>query len=323
MPELHDGLDLTPVGTDTRHVIWRQTAAGSPIGVLTGEGLDRLCSNIGVARPFTRLPRDLVEVLTRHIPQANPPTSPSRWEFHFLSLLWSFPAIGFRRSDLSRLLLAFSSAFESYRWEDGQQHREWFPAYDVDSDPIQHVNKTSQWGVEHSCENLARPFDGRIVTYYFITLPLRPNSNARNLKAANTPIVDWTPPALVAPPPAPVPAAAAGPTKSRIEVLTYLAATWTAVMERNWTPEGHRDPDNKVSGGLCWQPKAYNRAQRDRFKFDEYGLPRCPAVGHLSRHLRDFYPSDNELQRLRRAIDEELGTREADDDTPHHERVTP
>lgn len=296
------GIDQPPTGATSRHLVWRRPTGGFPVLILSPAGLDRLCSNLAVSEPRTAWPADFLAYLQAHMPRANPPQPPRSWEFQLLSLLWELQPLALRRSDIAAVKTAMATAFETYVWEDGKVHPEWFPKNDLDGDTIQALNKSGQWGVVHERVRVDRP-DGGLTDYWLLRRPLRLSHSARNLKADFAPFLTWArPPAI-----GEAPIADAEAVEGREEVLNYLADNWLNVAPENWTANGHRDPDNKDLG-VCWQPQSYNRKLRDRYKFDEHGLPWCPTASYLSSHVLKFYPSQPERERLAEAFLDSLAT---------------
>lgn len=268
--------------------------------VLTEIGRNILCAHIRGSLPQTCLSPDLVTALSVNS-VVNPPTSLNSWGFHFLNLLWNFRGIALRRSDLNSLKAALGDSFRNH------PHPEWFPKQSEDDDIIQSVNKTSQWGLAHNSERLKTP-SGEMVYYYWIAQPL----------------VFVTPTALRKPTVpqnfiTQIPSCNCDPSliKSstfserdlaieRLRINQFLIDNFINVPLSEWTIEGHKDAQNKDRGTVA-QPKKFNRAARDRWKFDDNGMTRCPSIGNLSTNLRDFYPSDTELTQLLSAIQNELG----------------
>jgi len=300
---LLDGIDEPRVGSESRHLIWHQAPGRVPVATLTELGRNRLCSNLAVMEPRTAWPDDFIALLAERLPRANPPCPAKGWEFHLVSLLWDLQPIAFRRTDITAVKAAMFSAFASYPWEDGLAHPEWFPSVSPDEDVIQHVNKSGQWGVKHQTLNLETP-EGAKSNFYLLRRPLEFDHAGRGIRRdAKVPLKTWTRPSVVK---------AIEPTNemlltSREDVLSYLIENWINVPATKWSDNGHRDPDNKETGGMCCQPEGYNRKQKAKFKFDKYGLPLCPTVTYLTSDVSKFYPSDDERRRLLKALQESLG----------------
>ena len=288
-------------GTSSLHLVQRLLSNGRPIMVLTESGRNIVCSHLSGSYPQTELGTDLIECLAVNT-QVSPPTKLNGWGFHFLNLLWNFRGIALRRSDLNALKSALADSFNNH------PHPEWFPKRSEDDDIIQHVNKTSQWGLKHNSETLKSP-TGDLVNYYWITTPLEfcapstlrkqgvpqnfetviPKCDCPEDKIDNSEAIT----------------AERNLVLERLKVVRYLTDTYLNVPLSEWTLEGHRDAQNKDRGTVA-QPKRFNRSSRDRWKFDDYGLTRCPSIGNLISNLRDFYPSNEELTMLASALDHEL-----------------
>lgn len=270
--------------------------ANRPIIVLTEMGRSILCAHISGTLPLTSLSPDLVAALSVNT-QVNPPTSLNSWGFHFLNVLWNFRGIALRRSDLTSIKTALAESFKNH------PHAEWFPKRSEDDDIIQHVNKTGQWGLTKNSETLKAP-NGESVTYYWLDLPLIFEA-PRNVTKQNfdTPIPKCSciPELTVASETIDRDLAL-----ERLRVLQYLNDNFANVPLSDWTLEGHKDAQNKNLGTVA-QPKRFNRTARDKWKFDDLGLILCPSVGNLSSNLRKFYPSDEELWTILKAVQNELG----------------
>ena len=272
------------------------------IVVLTEIGRNILCAHIGGSLPQTCLSPDLVAALSVNS-VVNPPTGLSSWGFHFLNLLWNLRGIALRRSDLNKLKAALAESFKNH------PHPEWFPKQSEDDDIIQHVNKTSQWGLAHNSERLKTP-NGEIVYYYWIAQPLefvtptslrKPNVSQNFTTQIPSCKCDLTPNADFS-------SLDRDLAIERLRVNQFLIENFINVPLSDWTLEGHKDAQNKDLGTVA-QPKRFNRSARDRWKFDDYGLTRCPSVGNLTSNLRDFYPSNDELAELLHALKKELGVK--------------
>ena len=276
------------------------TYGNRPVIVLTEIGRNILCAHIAGSLPQTCLSPDLVAALSVNT-IVNPPTGLSSWGFHFLNLLWNFRGIALRRSDLNSLKAALAESFRNH------PHPEWFPRQSEDDDIIQHVNKTSQWGLAHNSERLKTP-SGETVYYYWIDQPLvfvtptslrKPTVSQNFITQIPSCECDLTPSKIHSSPDREL-------AIERLRINQFLIENFINVPLSEWTLEGHKDAQNKDRGTVA-QPKKFNRSARDRWKFDEYGLTRCPSIGNLTGNLRDFYPSDEELTELLHALNKEMG----------------
>ena len=293
----------TVTGELTRHAVQRELPGaqrGQTIFVLTDAGRAIFCAHLAACDPWTVWPADFVHAVDTQT-YVSPPVGLDSWQFHMVNLLWRYKTFAFRRSDLVLVKEALYSSFQQH------PHSDWFPALEEDGDVIQHVNKTGQWGLKHQHGNL-HTHDGKSVGHYWLREPLSFETAAKlrskgkrgeNHFTATLPACDCPP---VAARTKSEVKAARDLSLERSKVIDYLHRTWVAVPETAWTLEGHRDPDNKELHELIAQPQAYNRASRDKFKFDEYGLPWCPAVGYLIDHLTDFYPSLSERETILRSV---------------------
>ena len=268
-----------------------------PVIVLTEAGRNIICAHIEGSLPQTSLSPDLIAALSVNS-VVNPPTNLNNWGFHFLNILWNFRGIALRRSDLTNIKSALARSFMNH------PHPEWFPRRSDDDDIIQHVNKTSQWGLVHNSEYLKTP-NGDAVNYYWLYQPLefttpRDSDTPQDFKTQIPTCECKTVPTTVNS------SNERDLALERLRVIQYLIDNFLNVPLSGWTLEGHRDAQNKERGTIA-QPKKFNRAARDRWKFDENGLTLCPSSGNLAANLRNFYPSDSELFDLYSAIKQELG----------------
>lgn len=274
--------------------------ANRPIVVLTELGRNILCAHISGSLPRTSLSVDLVAGLSVNT-QVNPPTKLNSWGFQFLNVLWDLRGIALRRSDLNAIKSALTTSFGNH------PHPEWFPKSSDDDDIIQHVNKTSQWGLKHNSEILKTPL-GDNVHYYWIDSNLEFCSPSTLRKP--TTLQNFTtviPPCTCSESQTPSKEIQERNLESeRRRVIQYLNDVFVNVPVSEWTLEGHRDAQNKDRGTVA-QPKKFNRSSRDRWKFDDYGLTICPSIGNLAANLRTFYPSNEELIELVQALQHELG----------------
>lgn len=71
----------------------------------------------------------------------------------------------------------------------------------------------------------------------------------------------------------------------------------TFIDELSWEA-GHRDPTNPDEG-IVMQPGGYQRSVRDRFKFDDWGLSKCPSLKELKEHRRKYY-TDKEWEEIKK-----------------------
>ena len=59
---------------------------------------------------------------------------------------------------------------------------------------------------------------------------------------------------------------------------------------------GHMDPAN--SPDFVYQSRKYQRPLKDRFKFDEHGLAKCPTIKELKTNFNEYYGTDAEAEEL-------------------------
>lgn len=271
----------------TQHGVVRRNAQGGVHIVLTPQGRKLFCAALQIAEPWTTWPADFVAGAKSYADMAPPP--PSSWEFHIANLLWRYPHLAFRRSDLEEAAKAMDTAFTS---NPGPAK---FPAYDEDGDVIQKANKTGQWGLLRwqgdgsGRYNLARPTDGAPTHYYFLDPLVRRDPTVRKTRTQQMVTHLAATPAMTA------------AESFRYEALSYIYREWFHQLEKDWTLNGHRDPDNKSTGGVLAQPKKFNKDTQNRWKLDEFGFPELPTVGHLLANAMAWFPANDARRLLRDA----------------------
>lgn len=295
---LEDYLNLpTPEQRRTADASLHTLDSGEDVYLLTPGGREILAGLVAVQPPYTQFPSTLLSALGELGGGLKPGLAPTSWQFQFLNLLWRLRGFAFRRSDLSVLMRAMHQSITRTR------HPEWFPEYNEDTDVIQFVNKTGQWGLAHQTFHarvpLNRDAEGPSTTYYTLAGPLvydRARRKTGDYVQPPEPACDCQPyePAAPAVHSAQGAASARDLLMEREVVLDYLKRTWINVPVSQWTLEGHRDPTNKDDSPLVAQPQQYNRKMQNTYKFDEYGLPLCPTVDRLLSRFDAFYPSSHE-----------------------------
>lgn len=284
------------------HPIKRNNTEG--LLLLSPAGREILAVHVAASSPFLVWPDSFVsEILA--FPDMRPPSTLSNWEFHFYNLLLRIRPIALRRSDLTVLSRAFATSFQRHA------HPEWFPVVDEDSDVIQHLNKTSQWGVKHHSADLPRYEDGKKKSHYWCEPESSLVRSIRDNFKAKPQVVQPEIPsckckgAVLRP-------ASAELLKEVLRVKEHLRRSHIDVDASDWTLNGHRDPTQQ-DGPLVAQPTSYNRAYKDKYKFDEFGLPEALTVSHLSKGdaLLKHYPSSEERVALAKICFESLSPEEA------------
>jgi hypothetical protein len=281
--------------------------SGDDVYLLTPSGRAIMCGLLAAQSPWMQYPDSFVTALSS-LGGGNitPSKGVNSWPFHFLNLLWRMRNFAFRRSDLLAAMVAMRSAMDRTR------HPDWFPQLTEDSDVIQMVNKSGQWGLKHQQFSGQIPDDtDRSVAYYTLAGPLEQEIGKRNPKG----YVQPEPPTcdhIVAEADDSIfsitPQEARKKETERAAILDYMKRTWVNVPLEDWTLNGHKDPTNKeLPDNLVAQPKDYNRKMRNKWKFDEFGLPWCPSVEHLAKQLDTFYPSEIERRMLFEALAKDLG----------------
>jgi hypothetical protein len=292
-------------GEVTEHAAARMLGGehdGQLVYVLTEGGRAVFCAHLASSHPWTTWPEDFIEAI-RPYNNIAPPMSLSSWEFHMVNLLWRFQDFAFRRSDLTHVKDALFECFQN------SPHPDWFPRRSEDTDVIQHVNKSGQWGLAHNASLLLRP-QGGSTTYYWLRRPVKYDQKCREPRPADfgfQPIL----PSCACPTTAASVSSSdmAGLAAERARVIDYLYRTWVGVPLKEWTLDGHRDPDNKELGVVA-QPSEYNRHSKSKWKFDEYGMKECPTVDYLRSRLEQFYPSLPERKALLIALFQSLSPKE-------------
>lgn len=266
---------------------------GEDVYLLTPSGREILAGLIAAQPPWTQYPETFVDAIGELGGGLRPGLDVASWQFHFINLLWRLRPLAFRRSDLAIMMRAMSVSMGRTR------HREWFPDYSEDADVIQAVNKSGQWGLAHQSFKAKVPLEngmaGGASHYYTLAGPLTyDRSNRKEGTFVQPPIPVCNCDTSSWPDDPPIPPTNRALAAEREIILNHLKATWLNVPLSDWTLEGHRDPTNKATSGLVAQPRQYNRKMQNTYKFDRYGLPSCPSVGHLLDRFDNFYPSDDE-----------------------------
>jgi hypothetical protein len=138
-------------------------------------------------------------------------------------------------------------------------------------DVIQAANKTEQWGLANF-----RPKKGS-KTYYFVPQPFR----VAKSYLVKQPIKD--------------PNNQTEKENKVDAVKRWLRDTILSVPTKDWDI-GHMDPEN--SANFVYQSRKYQRPLRNRFKFDEHGLARCPTIKELKANFNDYYSTQEEAEEL-------------------------
>jgi hypothetical protein len=144
-------------------------------------------------------------------------------------------------------------------------------------DVIQSVNKTPQWGLQRWRATV----DGQ--TFYSLPSPLQFDNSKLQLRQHS----------------------GRRPRNKQPYIRAFRDnIDRTFCQDPNWA-WGHRDPQQGDGGGIVLQPASYNRAYRDRYKFDDQGLKDCPTVNYLLQDPDKFY-SRQELEALRDGLSQLL-----------------
>jgi len=284
------------VDTSTEHAVKRHLVGdhdGQPVYLLTESGRSIFCAHLASGSPWIAWPEDFVDAV-RPYNNITPPNTIQNWQFHMINVLWRFQGFAFRRSDLSFIKDALFTAFQRH------PHPEWFPRLSEDTDVIQHVNKSGQWGLSHHSGSLTMA-DGRTTTYYWLRRPVKYDPVCRKPRPADHEFQPVLPGCGCTTTQGASPALAPGLASERARIIDYLYQNWIGVPLSGWTLEGHRDPVNKDKG-LVAQPVQFNRHSRSKWKFDENGMKECPTVEYLEAQLERFYPSAAEREALIRVL---------------------
>ena len=148
-------------------------------------------------------------------------------------------------------------------------------------DVIQAVNKTEQWGLA----NFRPRKSSKQVWYYFpqpfklaeVYLHKQPIKDPNNKTEKENQVVRikrWI----------------------REHILDLDVSEWDI---------GHMDPLR--SDKFVYQSRKYQRALKNKFKFDENGLVKCPTIEELKSNLDDYYSSKQELEELLYLLKRKLG----------------
>jgi len=292
------------VGDKTVHAVKTRLLGeheGRPVYLLTESGRTIFCSWLASLDPWVCWPEDLLEAVKPYTNIALP-NSLKSWQFHMINLLWRYSSFAFRRSDLLHISKALHTSFQNH------PHPEWFPKLNEDSDVIQHVNKSGQFGLVSNSAKLRSP-EGISTSYYWLRTPVRYDPRARFPKPndySHQPVL----------PKCDCKVKTTQEEKENLELLKekeravhrvkdWHSKTFIEPPISEWTLEGHKDPFNKDLGTVA-QPSAYNRQSKSKWKFDDYSMPKCPTVEHLKTRLDEFYSAREEKAELARVLLEDL-----------------
>ena len=208
--------------------------------VLSPAGRDILAVYVASSSPFLVWPDSFVaEILA--FPDMRPPSALGNWGFHFYNLLLRIRPIALRRSDIAALSSAFATSFQRHK------HTEWFPVLDEDSDEIQHLNKTPQWGVKKHAASLPRYEDGRKTNHYWCERESTLERSMREEIKAKPRVVQPVIPSCECE--GSVRAASDELLREVLRVKDHLRRSHIDVDASDWTLNGHRDPTPRWSPG--------------------------------------------------------------------------
>jgi hypothetical protein len=147
--------------------------------------------------------------------------------------------------------------------------------FDINSnDVIQIVNKTDQWGLLHKTYKRK---------YYYIPRPFTLISIHLNKRKGFSKLIDED------------------TKKENIKnTKDFLKKYYIDIPDKDWDI-GHIDPNGSSSSNNIVMQPPIQRAYRNRFKFDKYGLRLCPTVDELSSNLNKYY-SKEEIDKLKELL---------------------
>lgn len=231
---------------------------------LTGLGRQLLAGQIRTKGPYTSWVPSLQQFLDEHqIPSSAAP-GPGSWTFLMPNLVAAHPEYEFSRDDLTEFRRAFSD------WYRGHPDVTPRPRALGDGDAIQGLNKTGQWGLKHQKRDLSG------TTFYRLRPPFTYLAAARYLLDAQ-PLDPSDRAAQVQ------------------RVKDYMIANWIDVPDDQWE-QGHANPADPSK--LVWQPGQYQRARRDRYIFDEMGLPTARTVEGMKQAITSGLYSVDDQRKL-------------------------
>ena len=188
-------------------------------------------------------------------------------------ILAAHPEYCFRRADLSAICTALLSWHQAAAPETTIAKGGKIPV-----DVIQVVNKSGQWGLAHQSFTLEE--HPKSVRFYGLRSPFTYLSSARELNTLHR--LD----------PADREAGVAA-------AKAYHQETFLDVPADKWD-QGHANPND--TGATIWQPGSYQRSRRDRFIFDEHGLPLAPTVSELTSNVNKYYSREEQKDLLAKLI---------------------
>lgn len=193
-------------------------------------------------------------------PRLNPPSSPRSWEVQMVNLLAAHPRIAFSRDDLVAVKAALMVVYRRLP-DDAPKPTQ------TAGDPIQHVNKSGQWGLQHQQVRIGG------VPHYTLRTPYTFLPAARKLRGRPPARTDEEVRA-----------------NQREDTLAWLQQNFFDVPVEQWEA-GHASPGGSQ---IVYQPAPYQGAVRNRFKFDQYGLKTCPTVEELERAIDKYYTEEEQ-----------------------------
>lgn len=141
-------------------------------------------------------------------------------------------------------------------------------------DPIQQLNKVSQFGLKHLCIRI----DGE--DYHNIPYPYQYDPKYIRNKYD-------------------------GSSEDRDRMIDQFKAKCQSYIDipNSQYDVGHCDRQN--NDDICFQPPSYQRSRRDRFKYNPDGTQKCPTVDELTKNFDKYYPSFEEKQKIVEVLGDE------------------
>jgi hypothetical protein len=138
------------------------------------------------------------------------------------------------------------------------------------ADVIQNINKTDQWGLGHQTVN--RRFYRIPFPFEYISIHLKKRKKFSSQKTDQDKNVDIE------------------------KTKEYLKKYYIDVPDEMWDC-GHKDPciEDNTCNNLVFQPPL-QRAYRNRFKFDEYGLRLCPTAEEIKNNVAKYFSKQEQIE---------------------------
>lgn len=179
------------------------------------------------------------------------PWGASSWNYYGVNFLTYFAPLAFSRATWTRVCEEFFIAHKGMK---------------KGGDAIQYINKSGQKGLQHQKVNLGR------VPHYHLAFYEVSDYRRISYEAVDEEFY-------------------ADGIDRGINFLTKMLNIYNRAKKTNKIDVGHRNPygSDPSSSNLVAQPSEINRAYRDKFIFDENGMPAAPSPSYLVDNVDKYY----------------------------------